>query len=151
MARPIRYVHTNLVARDWKSLAQFYIDVFGCTLKPPERDLKGKWLVDATSLHDARIRGIHLQLPGYGEDGPTSEIFQYSSMTRGVAHKINRPGFGHIAFAVGNVQQMLEKVIRNGGGKVGDRVSTEIKGAGKIEFVYASDPEGNIVELQKWE
>ena len=33
-----KYVHTNLVAHDWKRLATFYIEVFGCKPKPPERD-----------------------------------------------------------------------------------------------------------------
>ena len=25
-----KYTHTNLVARDWKKLARFYEEVFGC-------------------------------------------------------------------------------------------------------------------------
>ena len=41
MQTGIRYVHTNLIARDWKKLAKFYVKVFGCKLKPPERNLKG--------------------------------------------------------------------------------------------------------------
>ena len=34
---------------------------------------------------------------------------------------------------------------------VGDLVTAEIPGAGRITFVYLTDPEGNIIELQKWE
>jgi len=30
-----RYVHTNLVARDWRKLAAFYQDLFGCAPLPP--------------------------------------------------------------------------------------------------------------------
>ena len=37
-----RYVHTNLIAEDWKKLAGFYEEVFGCKIVPPERDFKGK-------------------------------------------------------------------------------------------------------------
>jgi hypothetical protein len=33
---------------------------------------------------------------------------------------------------------------------VGEIVSVEIPGAGRITFVYVTDPEGNIVELQHW-
>ena len=36
-----KYVHTNLIARDWKRLIRFYIDVFGCEPKGPERDMSG--------------------------------------------------------------------------------------------------------------
>jgi len=34
-----KYKHTNIVANDWRSLAKFYEDVFGCEFVPPERDL----------------------------------------------------------------------------------------------------------------
>ena len=30
-----RYVHTNLVVRDWEKLVGFYRDVFGCTPATP--------------------------------------------------------------------------------------------------------------------
>jgi hypothetical protein len=33
---------------------------------------------------------------------------------------------------------------------VGEIVTTNIQDAGSITFVYARDPEGNIIELQKW-
>ena len=36
-----RYVHTNLIARDWRALARFYQEVLGCVPVPPERDLSG--------------------------------------------------------------------------------------------------------------
>ena len=40
---PIRskYVHTNLIARDWKRLVRFYFEVFGCEPEGPERDMRG--------------------------------------------------------------------------------------------------------------
>jgi len=146
----VRYVHTNIVARDWKALALFYIKAFGCKRKPPERNLRGAWLDKAASLKGAHIEGIHLKLPGYGVVGPTLEIFQYSKEKWGRVPGINTPGFGHIAFSVRNVAKALEKVERCGGGRVGEVVLAEIEGVGTINFVYARDPEGNIIELQKW-
>lgn len=145
-----RFVHTNIVARDWKLLSHFYVEVFGCKPKPPARNLRGDWLDRATSLKDAAIRGIHLRLPGYGKESPTLEIFQYSRVTGRTTKVVNRPGFAHIAFSVNNVSKALKKVVENGGSSVGEIVRITIKGAGKIEFVYARDPEGNIIELQKW-
>ncbi len=151
MPASIKYVHTNLVARDWKKLARFYIEVFGCKPKPPERNLKGDWLDELTSLRNVQVSGIHLHLPGFDELGPTLEIFQYSKSRKQPAPEINQPGFAHIAFAVHNVKQMLTKVKRHGGSSVGNLVSTTIEGVGRINLVYARDPEGNIIELQKWE
>jgi glyoxylase I family protein len=76
LAISAKYVHTNLIARDWRKLAAFYESVFGCSLVPPERDLSGPWLEAATTVSGARIRGVHLRLPGHGETGPTLEVFQ---------------------------------------------------------------------------
>jgi predicted enzyme related to lactoylglutathione lyase len=150
MPTNVKYVHTNLVARDWRLLAAFYVKVFQCKAKPPERNLKGEWLDTLTGIKNSRIKGMHLSLPGYGEKGPTLEIFQYSRKVQAELPKINRPGFAHIAFSVRNVKQVLSKVERNGESKVGNVVSSQIDGVGPINVVYARDPEGNIIELQKW-
>jgi predicted enzyme related to lactoylglutathione lyase len=77
---PTKYAHANLVAKDWRRLAAFYREVFGCVPVPPERDLSGDWLDKLTGIRGAHISGIHLRLPGFGNDGPTLEIFQYGSM-----------------------------------------------------------------------
>ncbi len=150
MRASVTYVHTNLVAKDWRRLAAFYIAVFGCKPKPPPRDLKGEWLVSLTSIRNAHVTGIHLSMPGWGKAGPTLEIFQYSGSRRSRVPRINGHGFAHIAFRVRDVKSMLSKVEKNGGGKVGNVVSAWIDGVGSITVVYARDPEGNIIELQKW-
>ena len=72
---PTKYAHTNLIAKDWKRLATFYQDVFGCVPVPSERDLSGEWVDKATGISGTHIFGMHLRLPGYGDDGPTVEIF----------------------------------------------------------------------------
>jgi predicted enzyme related to lactoylglutathione lyase len=151
MPAGIRYVHTNIVARDWRKLAGFYTRVFGCELEPPERDLSGDWLDGLTSLRNAHVRGVHLRLPGHGRAGPTLEIFEYSPKKAAGLSGINRPGFAHIAFAVPDVKKALLSVKRNGGSSVGNLVKAKIEGVGTIDVVYVRDPEGNIIELQKWE
>ncbi len=40
-------------------------------------------------------------------------------------------------------------VLEAGGGAMGEIVSVEIPGAGSIEFAYLTDPEGNIIEMQR--
>jgi predicted enzyme related to lactoylglutathione lyase len=150
MAINARYVHTNLIAGDWKKLVRFYRDVFGCIPRGPERDLSGEWLDRVTSLSAARLGGVHLRLPGYGDTGPTLEIFSYEDMSDKQLPMSNEPGFAHVAFAVDDVEQALETVISAGGGSVGEIATTEVDGVGSVQVVYARDPEGNIVELQKW-
>jgi len=145
-----RFVHTNIIAQDWRKLAQFYEQVFGCTSVPPERHLSGRWLEDATRVSGVEIEGVHLCLPGYGGRGPTLGIFQYNHQQEPQETAINRPGFAHIAFAVNDVGAARDAVVAASGGVVGELVSVDIPGAGTIAFVYATDPEGNVIELQHW-
>jgi len=145
-----RFVHTSLVAQDWRRLAEFYEQLFGCIPVPPERNLSGKWLEASTGVSRAEIRGMHLRLPGYGDQGPTLEVFQYKPRLEPQETAINRPGFTHIAFVVDDVEAARDAVISAGGEVVGELVSQEIPGAGRITFVYVTDPEGNIIELQRW-
>ena len=150
MAIQARFVHTNIIAQDWKRLARFYERILGCALVPPERNLSGQWLEDGTGVSGAEIQGVHLRLPGYGELGPTLEIFQYNHQQEPQETAINRPGFAHIAFAVDDVEAARDAVVAAGGGVVGEIVSVDVPGAGRVTFVYTTDPEGNIVELQHW-
>ena len=145
-----KYAHTNLIARDWRRLVRFYSEVFGCVAKRPERDLSGAWLDQVTSLRNAHLCGVHLRLPGCDDDGPTLEIFSYEEMVEGQMPAANECGFAHIAFAVDDVDQALEAAIAAGGSTVGDVATTQVDGVGVLRVVYARDPEGNIVELQKW-
>ena len=145
-----RFVHTNLIAQDWIRLVRFYEHVFECAPVLPERALSGKWLEDSTGVREAEICGVHLRLPGWGSEGPTLEILQYNRLAQRPETAANRPGWGHLAFAVDDVRAARERVIAAGGGVVGDVVTTEILGAGTITFAYVTDPEGNIIELQSW-
>jgi predicted enzyme related to lactoylglutathione lyase len=145
-----RFVHVNLIARDWRSLAGFYERVFGCTPIPPERELAGTWLEEATGIPGAEIRGVHMRLPGCGEGGPTLEIFQYNREEEGAKATPNRAGLAHIAFAVDDVLAAQGAVVAAGGGLIGKVVSASIPGAGTVTFAYVTDPEGNIIELQHW-
>jgi len=89
-------------------------------------------------------------LPGYGEDHPTLEIFSYEVLKETVPSLINRPGIAHIAFEVDDVETTVSEIIKAGGSCVGDIVTAEYPDNMEAVFVYARDPEGNIIELQSW-
>jgi predicted enzyme related to lactoylglutathione lyase len=150
MIRGVRYVHTNLIARDWESLAGFYQTCFGCDFVPPERDYSGRALDAGTGIRGARLRGIHLRLPGYGAEGPTLEIFSYAPLAEGIVPAPNRPGLGHIAFEVASVADARREVLLAGGKSVGDVVLLTTPVGTKVTWCYVRDPEGNIIELQSW-
>jgi predicted enzyme related to lactoylglutathione lyase len=146
----MRFAHTNIVAKNWKSLSEFYIKVFNCKIKPPERKLSGAWLDRATGLQNAVLEGVHLILPGHGDNGPTLEIFTYQKMYDCNPIMANHIGITHIAFEVHDVGQTLDEAIKNGGQLLGQVTEKAVDGAGELKFVYFRDPEGNIVEIQSW-
>lgn len=145
-----RYVHTNIIAKDVSKLITFYKTVFRCKSIGETRDLRGKWLDRLTGLDQAHIVGEHLLLPGYGEKHPTLEIFSYDTTKETIPAEINRPGIAHIAFEVDDVEATLEEIVRAGGSSVGELVTAEYPDGLQAVFVYARDPEGNILELQSW-
>ena len=146
----IKYVHTNIIASDWKSLANFYEQVLGCTPVPPVRSQSAAWLERGTGVSNASLEGVHLRLPGYGIDGPTLEIYQYHRMEEKPAPLPNRKGLGHLAFLVDDVAQLREKILQYGGGELGQVTKAEVAGVGSLTFIYMTDPEGNILEIQHW-
>lgn len=142
--------HVNLIARDWRALARFYERLFGCVPVPPERDFRGPDVDRATALPNAHITGAHLRLPGFGDKGPTLEIFRYDELANAVEPLVNRPGFGHVAFAVDDVASARDEVLSNGGREYGAIVTLTTKAGAKVTFCYVRDPEGNVIELQSW-
>ena len=147
----MRFAHTNIAAKNWKSLSEFYIKVFDCKTKPPERKLSGDWLDRATGLRNATLEGVHLQLPGHGNDGPTLEIFSYQDMHDCEPIMANYVGLTHIAFEVHDVDQILDTATKNGGQLLGKVTEKNIDGVGDLKFVYFRDPEGTLIEVRHYE
>ncbi len=146
----MKYVHTNIVAKNWKVLVDFYCGVFECVPVPPERKQSGDWLARGTGVPNASLQGMHLLLPGHGSSGPTLEIYQYEQMEPRLEPKSNRQGLGHLAFSVDDIASVREKILQAGGAEIGELSNTLVTGVGELEFIYMADPEGNIIELQKW-
>ena len=92
-----------------------------------------------------------LPAAGRGSAGPTLEICKYDAPEDAPPPPANRVGFGHIAFAVADVERARAAVLAAGGREVGTTETVPIAGAGHITWTYVRDPEGNIIELQKRE
>lgn len=145
----IKFVHTNIIAKDWRRLSRFYQEVFGLRPVPPPRDLSGGWVERLTGIPGVHITGEHLALPGYEDKLPTLEIFSYNITAEEAPKSIHREGFAHIAFLTDDVEGLLARLIKAGGSQLGELVKTVVNGKTGA-FVYAADIEGNIIELQNW-
>ncbi len=98
-----------------------------------------------------RNPGCSSRIPRLWRDGTELEdIPQYTDEEKRPETAINRPGFAHIAFAVDDAYSARDEVIASGGKAVGVVISLEVPGVGIITFVYVTDPEGNVIGLQKW-
>jgi predicted enzyme related to lactoylglutathione lyase len=146
----VTFGHVNIVASDWKRLSRFYQAVFGCVPVPPRRQLSGAWLDAGTGIAGAALEGEHLRLPGHGAEGPTLEIYSYAGMLAKPEVAANRLGLSHLAFRVPDVADALERVRSEGGRALGLVSSAEVPGKGHLTFVYACDPEDNVIEIQAW-
>jgi catechol 2,3-dioxygenase-like lactoylglutathione lyase family enzyme len=145
-----RFGQVNVTGADWRRLATFYTDVFGLELVPPERDYQGHDLEVATGIAHAHLTGAHLRLPGHGPDGPTLEIYQYDAVEPLAGPRVDRAGWGHVAFQVPDVPAALESVLAAGGNSVGEVVTLTTKDGRHVTWCYATDIDGNIIELQAW-
>jgi catechol 2,3-dioxygenase-like lactoylglutathione lyase family enzyme len=149
----MRFIHTNIAAKDWKTLTDFYIKVFHCKIQSPQLELSGIWLDRATGMPNVRLEGVRLLLPGYDDHGPTLEIFSYQDAQDCELCLPNRPGLTHIAFEVGDVDRTLKTAVKHGARPLGRVSKVTVNGACDLKFVYFRDPEGNIIEIQsrkKW-
>lgn len=146
-----RYVHTNIIAKDCEKLIAFYKKVLHCKSIGETRDLRGEWLDKITGIPNAHIVGEQLCLPGYEKDRPTIEIFSYDEMVPADVPLVNRFGIAHLAFEVDDVEETLKNLLEEGGSQIGEVVKAEYDDGRKAVFVYATDCEGNIIELQSWE
>ena len=95
-----------------------------------------------------QLRGEHLRLPGHGANGPTLEIFNYNILEKKPQVAVNRPGFGHIAFVVDDVPTAREAVLAIGGQSLGEVVTLTNAAGARLTWVYVTDPEGDVIELQ---
>jgi catechol 2,3-dioxygenase-like lactoylglutathione lyase family enzyme len=65
--------------------------------------------------------------------------------------QVDRPGWGHVAFQVPDVDAARTAFVGAGGGLLGDVVRMTTKDGRHVTWCYATDPAGNIVELQAWD
>jgi catechol 2,3-dioxygenase-like lactoylglutathione lyase family enzyme len=93
---------------------------------------------------------MHLRLPGHGEAGPTLEVFTYSELSQSLEPRVNRPGYGHLAFQVDSVPMPAESPGR-GRTRRGRRRDADDGDGARVTWCYVTDPEGNILELQAWQ
>ena len=143
----IRYLHTNIIAKDWRALVTFYTEVFGCELVQPKGEPADEWTDGQTGISGLSMTGARLKLPG---SDAMLEILSCEPEGLDSWRPVNRPGLGHLAFYVDDIEQVLADITAHGGQQVSEVVRHTANGAGTLVTVYACDPEGKGLELHNW-
>jgi catechol 2,3-dioxygenase-like lactoylglutathione lyase family enzyme len=134
--------HTSFTVADVARAVAFWRDVMGFAVA----DLsvrEGAWLGAVVGVPGARCRIAHLH--GHGSH---LEFIQYLAPAgAAVTGPPNRPGTAHVAFVVGDVEAMAQRMLAAGARAQG-RITRCTSGpsAGRLA-VYLEDPNGIIVEL----
>lgn len=149
MSNKVKYVHTGLIARDWRRMVAFYVEVFGFTRTDNHIDASGEIAEELTNIPEVAIRGTHLGFPGC--PGVTMEILEYAPPAyRAGESAVNDQGFTHLAFEVASIPEVLEKMRAHGCDTLGEEARMECPDGRTLTLVFARDPEGNVIELQSF-
>ena len=131
-----RLDHVGLAVADLGAAAAWYCDVFGLV---PELSLR----VDAIELsiemliHPAfgyRIELLHRPGTGAGVSGQPANP----------AEAARRAGYGHVAFAVADLDGAFGRAVARGARLVMPPCAAPEPG---VQMAFAADPEGNLIEL----
>lgn len=141
-----KLLHVNMNARDWKKLASFYEEVFGCVQVPPAKEITGDYAEELTGLHGAEIHGMTMAFPD-DPDGVQLEIFEYNLRDDSAPGTINMTGIGHIAVDVEDIEETTRRLLAAGGSYVGRQVHRTYADKPDLFIHYVKDCEGNIIEL----
>lgn len=141
------FSHVCIVSEHPLDLAEFYTAVFSCERSGPDRDLSVPALAKGMGLPGAHVKGIHLTLPGGGSG--TLEIFSLPDMIEGT-RATNALGLMHLSFRVDDLAVTVDGILARGGSLQGEVAELEVAGVGSAAFVYAKDPDGNLIEVQQW-
>ena len=144
-----RFGHVNLIARDWRALADFYTRMLGCEFVPPERDYRATTSPPGPASRAppcaARISGC----PGTAR--PARPSRSTSSSRCPTASRRREPAglpAHRVRRAVGCGGARRDPAA--GGRAIGSVVTLQTADGRFVTWTYVTDPEENIIELQSW-
>lgn len=142
----MKLAHINLVACNAEALAMFYINVMECRIFRHMKTLSGMNVSRGNGLPNSEIHSIWLKFSEL--ERPFLEIHEHVVTYHRDQPRVNEPGFGHLAFHVGDVKSTLFKVVEAGGMQMGQITNFGTPEAPYL-IAYARDPEGNVLELEQ--
>ena len=141
-----RFIHIGLTVSDIDKAVEFYQKYFHFTLEfkavfPPQ------FIADSPSLYRQK-EGVYSDFAMIkSPDDIVLELFQFSSNVKAKPAVWNQPGFHHICFKVDSVLEMYEK-MKSEGVEFFFKPKSKGNPADNTHWVFLTDPDGNMIELQ---
>jgi catechol 2,3-dioxygenase-like lactoylglutathione lyase family enzyme len=142
--------HINLVVRDLPKMIHFYESLLGLKLTR-HVTINGEWIERVVGLKDVVAEVVYLDF----SSGPRIELICYrhpaGERPAGVG-EANAQGIGHIAFRVGNIDEIVQRLTDAGVSFLSEvqnvpDAQVTYSGGVRKRLVYFRDPEGNLLEL----
>ena len=133
--------HTGVVVRNLEGSAEFYISLGFFEISRAIEE--GVFIDTVVGLQKTKLEWMKLKAP----DGYLLELLQYHSHPDEKSikkQKSNQLGCSHLAFSVGDISAVCEKIKRIGGSMVNLPALTKDK---KVKVAYCHDNEGNLMEI----
>ncbi len=135
------FVHVGLVVEDLDETVRF-LTLLGFDCGEPAV-VSGEWIDRIIGLEDATDEVV---MVGGPDGSDVFEVVRFHSPSAGAsepAPAANRPGLRHIAFTVGDMRGVVDRIRAAGWETVGEIVDYE----STFLLCYVRGPEGLIVEL----
>ncbi|KAH6867530.1 hypothetical protein B0T10DRAFT_611825 [Thelonectria olida] len=146
-AHPINHVAVSV--NDIETVTKWYTDIMGFkTIGDRIFHIKRSESPDAAifAIYGDALNEVKLAYMATG-NGVGFEVFQFLDpgfKKNDVDFEYNRSGFFHICVTNPDPHALADKVVENGGGRLGKGV---LVAGGAATCVYVKDPWGNVVEI----
>ena len=126
----------SIISDNWKKLSEFYQKAFGGIPTGSVRDYKNEWIANLVGIPGVHVKGQHVAVPGFKDNGPTLEIFTYNKKATQGPLGIDDLGIISTGYKTKNLGAAF-KAVKEAGGSI-----VTIKGK-----TFARDIDGNLIQL----
>ena len=136
-------VHIGITVSDIEKISEFYIKYFGFT-KGYDAFFDEEFFKAQSALFK-QPAGVTSDMQMIkSQNGFMLELFRFSNAENGGVAEWQRTGYNHIAFYVGNLPAICDRMKEDGVEFFGE---PQMRSRGDGHWIYLKDPDGNLVEV----
>ena len=142
MARVERFDHVGVTVEDLEAVTAFFLNL-GLEQEGPSQIVEGDWVDRVVGLTDVRVEVVMLRAPNGGTKLELSKFHRPVDERGPQSAPANQLGLCNVAFAVDDIQAVVDRLHADGFDLVGEVGVYE----DAYRLCYVRGPEGIIVSL----